>query len=400
VVTLLEILIGAAACVLLLPIAVLMAEVLLAVTLRRRAASPEPSEGRRPKLAVLIPAHDEASLIASTLRTVVPQLNAGDRLILVADNCTDDTAKIGAAEGAEVLVRTDMLHRGKGYALDFGVRHLEANAPEIVLVVDADCQIAPGSIDRLARVCSRSARPVQALYLMHAGENASPKTRIAEFAWVIKNQIRPTGLHRLGLPCQLMGTGMAFPWACISTAELATGHIVEDLKLGIDLARAGTPPLFCPEALVTSDFPASAEGIRSQRTRWEHGHLGVILGEAPRLLAHALVAGDAGSLVLALDLSVPPLALLMLLSMSVWLAAVLLLVLTKSAFAFAVATAICGLLASAVLVCWLSYGRHIISLPSLAFAAIRAILKIPLYFRFVVARQSKWVRSKRDAGPN
>ena len=65
---------------------------------------------------------------------------------------------------------------------------------------------------------------------MQAAEGASLKMRLAEFAWVIKNQVRPLGLHRLGLPCQLMGSGMASPWACINSADLATGHIVEDLN--------------------------------------------------------------------------------------------------------------------------------------------------------------------------
>ena len=52
---------------------------------------------------------------------------------------------------------------------------------------------------------------LQALDLMRSPEGAGLKTRIAEFAWVVKNQVRPLGYHHLGLPCQLMGTGMAFP---------------------------------------------------------------------------------------------------------------------------------------------------------------------------------------------
>jgi cellulose synthase/poly-beta-1,6-N-acetylglucosamine synthase-like glycosyltransferase len=249
-----------------------------------------------------VPAHDEALIISRTLQTILPQLAPGDRLVVVADNCTDETAALAAAEGADVLVRTDLVRRGKGYALDYGIRHLESDAPEIVLVVDADCRITPGAIERLARLSHRSGRPVQALYLMQAAEGAGPKMRVAEFAWVIKNQVRPLGLHRLGLPCQLMGTGMAFPWACISSANLATGHIVEDLKLGIELTRRGTPPLFCPEALVTSEFPSSGEGIRSQRTRWEHGHLGVILSDAPQLFLSSLAPLNLPALALALDL--------------------------------------------------------------------------------------------------
>lgn len=394
--TLLHILVAGATVLLTVPVVIVFAEVLLALAGRNEPAALEPPADPTPRLAILIPAHDEASILAGTLRAIVPQLRATDRLLVVADNCTDDTACIAASEGAEVVVRQDSTRRGKGYALDFGVRHLQSDAPAVVLVIDADCRPAAGSIDRLARACARSARPAQALYLMHAGDNASVQMRIAEFAWVIKNQVRPMGLRRLGLPCQLMGTGMAFPWPCIRSVELATGHIVEDLKLGIDLARAGTPPFFCPEALVTSQFPTSREGIKHQRTRWEHGHLSLILNEAPRLLWHSAVTLNAGSLALALDLSVPPLALLMLLVVLSWLTALILFVFTKSVFALALSSSTMALFAISVLLSWRTYGRHVISLPDLALAIIRAVLKIPLYFSFLVARQSQWVRSERD----
>ena len=234
-ITLLETLIGGAALLLMVPVVVLFVEVLLAVTQRERTSS---VAGDHPRVAVLVPAHDEALIISRTLRTIVPQMARGDRLVVVADNCTDDTAALAATEGAEVLVRGDLLRRGKGYALDFGIRHLASDAPEIVLIIDADCRVRQGGIDRLARLSQRTGRPVQALYLMQAAEGASLKMRLAEFAWVIKNQVRPLGLHRLRLPCQLMGSGMAFPWACINSADLATGHIVEDLKLGIELAQS------------------------------------------------------------------------------------------------------------------------------------------------------------------
>ncbi len=392
----LDALVGGIGLLLLLPATVLFAEVLLAVTGRDRATV---AVAERPRLAILIPAHDEALVVAQTLSTLSPELRVGDRLIVVADNCTDETAAVAAAGGAEVVIRHDLMHRGKGYALDFGLRHLAADAPAVVVIIDADCHVAAGTIDKLARTCVLSGRPVQALYLMHAHKSAGPRMRIAQFAWAVKNQVRPSGLSRLGLPCQLMGTGMAFPWPCLSTAPLATGHIVEDLKLGIDLARAGSPPLFCPQALVTSEFPTSSEGIESQRTRWEHGHLSLILREAPGLFFHSLAARDVRSMAMALDLSVPPLALLALVSLVDWLAAVLLYGFTKTAFPLAVTSIVGAILTLSVMLSWRAYGRHIVSLGGLAFAAIHALLKIPLYVRFIVARQSKWVRSKREPDP-
>ncbi|MGH7104915.1 MAG: glycosyltransferase family 2 protein, partial [Acetobacteraceae bacterium] len=286
--------------------------------------------------------------------------------------------------------------RGKGYALDFGVRHLKDDPPDVVLIVDADCRVAENCVERLARACAASRRPVQALYLMHAPAGAGLTGRIAEFAWTLKNRIRPTGLRRLGLPCQLMGTGMVFPWQCIAEANLASGHIVEDLKLGLELARAGSPALFCPEALVTSDFPSSAEGFKSQRTRWEHGYIGVLLRDAPRMIAQSLAKGSLPLLALSLDLCVPPIALLVLLASAVWLAAAVIYALAGSAAPLLLASGGLALLACCVLIAWVRYGRNIISATSLAFAPFYALAKIPLYARFLVARQMEWVRSKRD----
>lgn len=392
--TLLEFVLGGAALLLLLPVTVLCAEVLLAVTSRATAAAPA---GERPRVAIVMPAHNEASMIAGTLRCIVPQLAESDRLIVVADNCTDDTAAIAAAEGAESIERRDPVHRGKGYALDFGIRHLEADAPEVVVIIDADCHATAGSIDRLARACRAASRPVQALYLMYAPTGAGVMTRIGEFAWTVKNRVRPLGLHRLDLPCQLMGTGMAFPWSYIRTAALASGNIVEDLKLGIDLARAGAPPSFCPEALVTSQFPSSPEGIQSQRARWEHGYLGMILSNAPGLLWSACVRRNFDLLAMALDLSVPPLALLLLQVAAVWLLSALFYVYANALIPIGIATVAAALLALSVLLSWAFYGRRIVSVGSLlAFAALYALWKIPLYAKFLVSRQIRWVRSKRD----
>jgi cellulose synthase/poly-beta-1,6-N-acetylglucosamine synthase-like glycosyltransferase len=376
----------------LLPVLILFMQVMLAATGRSRPFA----AATRGRLAIVMPAHNEALGIAATLRSLLPQLASRDRLIVVADNCSDDTAAIARGEGAEVIVRTDGTRRGKGYALDFGVRHLEADPPDIALIVDADCEVTPGALGSLAAKCLATGHPVQALYLMRAPADAGLKTRIAEFAWVLRNQIRPLGMRRLGLPCQLMGSGMAFPWECLRTSALATGHIVEDLKLGIDLARTGHAPVFCPEALVTSRFPDSAAGLQSQRTRWEHGHLGVIFRDAPRLVLESLLHGRLALLALALDLSVPPLALLALQLSLVWLATVALYVLTKAALPLALATLGAALFGLAVLTAWWRFAQQVVSLRSLLLAPVYVLWKIPLYAKFLVSRQIDWVRSRRD----
>jgi cellulose synthase/poly-beta-1,6-N-acetylglucosamine synthase-like glycosyltransferase len=350
----------------------------------------------RPRIAVLIPAHNERAGLAHTLASLQPQLRPGDRLLVVADNCTDDTAAIAAAGGAEVAERHDTQRRGKGYALDHGVRVLAADAPQIVVMMDADCIAQPGCVDALVRRCAATGRPAQALYLMLAPAAAGLKMRAAEFAWRVKNQVRPLGLWRLGGPCQLMGTGMAFDWASIRHAPLASGHLVEDMQLGVDLALAGRPPRFVPQARVTSRFPDSDAGAASQRKRWEHGHLATLLGVGPRLLAAGMLRGRPSVAALALDLMVPPLALLLLTLLA--LSAVNLsahLALGWSAPGL-ISLGALGAVVSSILLAWLRFGRDLLTAAELCSAPLYLLRKLPIYTAFLFRRQAHWVRAKRD----
>jgi cellulose synthase/poly-beta-1,6-N-acetylglucosamine synthase-like glycosyltransferase len=377
----------------LVPVLVFAGEVALAMLPppRRPEASVE-----RPPVAVLVPAHNEAGVIACTLQAILPQLRDGDRLLVVADNCSDDTQAVAAAAGAQVIERHDVQHRGKGFALDFGVRQLAQRPPGVLIIVDADCLAASGAIDQLASLCAAKRRPIQARYLMRLPPGAGALRRIAQFAWVVRNEVRPRGLLRAGLPCQLMGSGMAFPWTEVAGGRLASGHLVEDLKLGLELAEAGSAPLFCPTALVSSVFPTAAVGVEGQRRRWEHGHLSVLLSHGPKLLMRALVRADAFAFALTMDLLVPPVALLSLLAGAVWLMDLVAASLLGSAVPLWYGSVTLGLLAAAVLLAWLRFGRDIVSLGTLLLAGAYAFGKLPLYARFLVARQVDWVRSRRE----
>jgi cellulose synthase/poly-beta-1,6-N-acetylglucosamine synthase-like glycosyltransferase len=392
-ITLLSWLFSSLLILILLPVLVLFVQVLMACLPARSRSS---AQGSRPQVAVLIPAHNESSIIVATLNSIRPQLLLGDRLLVVADNCSDDTAALARAAGAEVVERSNVQQRGKGFALDCGVRHLASDAPDVMIVIDADCQVAEGSIARLAICCIDSGRPTQALNLMRAPAGSGLKVRLAEFAWCVKNRVRPQGWTRLGLPCQLMGTGMAFVWRDLTLINLASGHIVEDLKMGLDLCRSGKPPLFCPDALVTSYFPRSDEGLTTQRTRWEHGHLGVILGDTPKLLVESIGQGNWRLLAMTLDLLVPPLALLTLVLAAAFGLSWLVFMLSGALAPALIASSGVAILGVTILAAWSQFGRGIISFSALLYAPFYALKKIPLYLGFLLKRQVEWVRSKRD----
>lgn len=348
-----------------------------------------------PRFVVLMPAHNEASGIAVNIAAIQAQLSSQDQLLVIADNCTDDTAQVAQAAGATVIARANSELRGKGYALDFGVRALEDDPPEVVIVIDADCRVHPNTLAHLAQACVNTKRPNQALNLMRSLPGAGLKVRIAEFAWNLKNHTRPLGFMRLGLPCQLMGTGMGFPWETIKSAQLASGHIVEDLKLGLELAAVGSPPKFCTQGLVTSMFPTSSEGMLAQRTRWEHGHLDVAVKLGPPMLWRALKSSRLGMAAMVIDMCVPPLAALVMLILVTALIASVLAVMGHAAALKVVAVGVTCLCA-AVMLSWCRFGRAIVSLHDLMSVPVYIAAKVPLYLKAITKRQVEWVRTKRD----
>lgn len=350
-----------------------------------------------PFVAILIPAHNESIGISHTLLSINEQLTKNIRVLVVADNCNDDTADVARLYGAEVIERFSDKKRGKGYALDFGIQHLSQSPPDIVLILDADCLLGSHAISELVNDTIQYRRPIQGLYLMHAQPDAPLKTKIAAFAWAVKNWARPLGFNRLGLPCQLMGSGMAFPWEVIKQVNLATGHIVEDMKLGVDLARLNLSPRFCPEALITSQFPTNEEGIKTQRTRWEHGHIGMILKEGPSLIFQGVKHANIKTVALALDMCVPPLALLVLMIIALNGLGLVFAVFTADLWPWAFAIINLVLVGLAVTLAWFKFGRSILPFSVLLMAPIYILQKIPLYVRFVFKRQSEWIRSKRDS---
>jgi cellulose synthase/poly-beta-1,6-N-acetylglucosamine synthase-like glycosyltransferase len=347
-------------------------------------------------IAVLIPAHNESSGIVATLNSIQAQLRPQDRLLVVADNCSDDTAEVAKKNGAELIERQDSEKRGKGYALDFGLRHLSQSPPDAVVIVDADCLLEANALQQLAANALLRVRPVQALYLMYA-KGADLKSKIAEFAWCVKNLVRPLGYANLGLPCQLMGTGMAFPWATISNADLANGNIVEDMKLGIDLALAGTPPIFYLQSKVTSYFPLASEVQSGQKTRWEHGHLAMLITEAPRLFVQGLYKRDINLIAMAFDLAVPPLALLVMLSLGyAGLTAAIFMLNGVGQSALQVTLLSVVFLTTAIVLAWCGWGKRIISFSALLSVPIYVILKVPHYLKFLFKRQKTWNKTERD----
>ncbi len=346
-------------------------------------------------VAVLIPAHNEGEGLAATLIDIKGQLRPIDRLLVVADNCTDNTAEVAERHGAEVLIRQDAERRGKGYALQHGLDHLRASPPSTVFMTDADCLHSEGMIIGLGADAEHSGSPMQALYLMEAGENAPPSRLVAAFAWLLMNDIRMRGLRTLAGTTRLVGAGVSFPWSIAESLALGSSEIVEDLALTVTLAAQGQRVSFAPHYVVTSTFPDDDDAARVQRARWEHGSLGVIR----KRLGHLFVSGfskmDPWRIALALNVAIPPLTVMALVIISTVVSSLPLLVFGETS-GFLVALTAGFFFAAALLMSWFFRGQTI-----LPFSKVKAMVsfiasKFGVYGKSARASSTEWTRTPRD----
>ena len=375
---------------------VILAELLAGTFGGRRAAPALPASAQPLRAAILMPAHDEAASIARFVTALAPQLGETVRLVVIADNCSDDTAQVARAAGATVIERHDASLRGKGHALAFGRDWLAAQgAPEVVVVLDADCELEGDSLRALIATCAASGRPVQSCYLLRSRAGDAAMVQISNFAFLIKNLVRMRGAARLGAPAVLGGTGMAFPWALFRDAPLATSHLVEDLVLGIDFARAGHPPLYLESARTWSS-PAAKDATRTQRTRWEHGYVQTATGQALPLVGEGIARGCWGLIWLGLSLAVPPLALLMTMGIAALLVTGLLALLGGSLWPAASLFVLMALLTMALGIAWSREGRAAVSGGTLLRIPLYLLWKLPVYLKLVRGKQSEWVRTERS----
>ena len=348
------------------------------------------------RTTVLIPAHNEGVGILPTIHDIQAQLGPNDSILVVADNCTDDTAAIVRAAGVEVAVRSDPVHRGKGYALEFGVRHLRLNPPDVVVIMDADCRLGENALRCMSDSAMASGYPAQSLYLMLAPENAPPGKGVNLFAWRVRNWIRPLGLGLFGLPTQLFGTGMAFPFSLLVGRDLGNSRLAEDCALGIALASAGYPPLFVSEARVHSHFPVSQAGSESQRERWEKGHLENIIDLVPGALARSLRDRNLGLAALAIDMAVPPLSLLVLVTALCAVLGGVACVLGAPPAALAIPSLSALLVVLGTALAWRAVGRDVLPLRELLRLPLHAIRKLGFYHGIASGKaSSSWIRTDR-----
>jgi cellulose synthase/poly-beta-1,6-N-acetylglucosamine synthase-like glycosyltransferase len=348
-----------------------------------------------PSFDIVVPAHNEAAGIASTVKSLLALDWPADRrrVVVVADNCSDDTAQRARDAGAVVLERQSDTHKGKGYALQYAFDRLEGDA---VVVVDADTKVTPNLLRAFAARLAKGANAAQAYYGVD-NVGASWRTTLMAIAFAMFHRVRGRGRENLRLSCGLKGNGMCFSKALLQKVPHDAFSVVEDLEFGIRLGKASERVWYVDEGQVYGEMVAGEQGSRSQRVRWESGRQAMVRAHVGPLLRAAWAQKSAVLFDLALDLLIPPLSYLGLGALLLGAAGTALATIGGTGAATGSAAALCvTALGLYVLRGWWLSGTGVRGLAMLAAAPLYVFWKVALMRRQSAAPR-EWVRTQREA---
>ena len=263
----------------------------LGYTLLSLAKTPrwKPGAGTN-RYAVLICARNEAAVLPKLLESLRAQDYPGVLdLYVAADNCTDDTARLARKGGATVFERHDLVHVGKGYALNFLLHRIWAEGKHYdgYLLFDADNLARPDFVRRLDGVFGPECPVV-------AGYRNTKNYR----GWVAAGQglcfireVRFLNCPRtlLGFSGNVTGTGFLVSEEILRTAGGWPWHcLCEDLEFSTVQMIAGRRIAYCPQAEYFDEQPATLSQSVRQRLRWCKGFLQVMASRGAGLGRAAL----------------------------------------------------------------------------------------------------------------
>jgi cellulose synthase/poly-beta-1,6-N-acetylglucosamine synthase-like glycosyltransferase len=234
-------------------------------------------------VTVLIPAHNEEKLISATINSLMEQDRKPDRIIVVADNCTDQTIAVAKGLGVEVFESVDNVDKKAGalnQVLNLILPSLGEN--DTVMIMDADTVLRQGFI-KTAVTHFTEDRGLSAIGGLFFGED-----RRGLLAQIQKNEYTRYSREinrRHGLVFVLTGTASIFRARALRTVAEERGNLIpgtkgqvydthaltEDNELTIALKSLGALMTSPPECMVETELMPNLRALWRQRLRWERG---------------------------------------------------------------------------------------------------------------------------------
>ncbi|MFM8352617.1 MAG: glycosyltransferase family 2 protein, partial [Actinomycetales bacterium] len=250
----------------------------------RESSRPILSTGRV-RVTALVPAHNEESSLPITLQALGRQTRPPDRVIVIADNCTDNTVAVAVSMGHEALETVDNQHK-KGGALNQALSRIlpGSTARDVILVMDADTSLSADFIATATQQLELDPElsAVGGVFFGEPGHGLVGQFQRNEYARYSR-QIQA----RRGRVFVLTGTATMFRATALVDVAAARGIFIpgepgqvydtaaltEDNELTLALKSLGGTMMSPQQCAVITEVMPTWRNLWIQRKRWQRGAL-------------------------------------------------------------------------------------------------------------------------------
>lgn len=233
-------------------------------------------EDKQNRFMAIIPAHNEEKVVGNLIASLKRQNYPKELydIYVIADNCTDNTAKVAKEAGAIVYERFDEEHKTKGYALNWFLKQkIEENAPyDAFCIFDADNIVDENFIKNMNKKLCQGEEVVQGYRDIKNPTDSWITAGYAIFYWTM-NRFYHLARYNLGLSPLINGTGFMVKFDIIKPTGWDTNTLTEDIEFSLKTIISGKKLGWATDAIVYDEQPVGFKQSWSQRSRWTVGHI-------------------------------------------------------------------------------------------------------------------------------
>lgn len=226
------------------------------------------------KFAMIVAAHNEEVVIGKLIESMLNQNYPRELfdIFVIADNCTDNTAKIARKYGVYVYERFNKEQKGKGYALEwmFDKIFKMQKKYDAVAIFDADNLVSKNWCKEINSKMLEGYKVVQG-YIDSKNPNDSWIAASYSIAFWTQNRMYQLARSNVGLSNQIGGTGFAIDVDILKEFGWGATCLTEDLEFSCKLILNGEKVGWAHDAIIYDEKPLTLKQSWVQRRRWMQG---------------------------------------------------------------------------------------------------------------------------------